>query len=61
MFKKIVFLIIVGFFLYGFQRDRILEDLEHKKLKDLTLNDIVSIALVILFIFIFINVLRDLF
>lgn len=61
MFITIVGLIIVGFFLYGFQRDGILEDLEHKKLKDLTFNDIASIALGIVVIFLFIKLLRDLF
>lgn len=61
MFNKIVGLIIVGFFLYGFQRDGKLEDLENKKLKDLTFNDIVSIALGIALILLFITLLSDLF
>lgn len=57
----IISIVIVGFFLYGFHHDGMLERLEHKKLKELTVNDLTSIALVILLTLGFIKLLSDLF
>ncbi|OYV63591.1 MAG: hypothetical protein B7X03_01065 [Parcubacteria group bacterium 21-58-10] len=50
-------LLVVGFFLYGFKHDGIIERLEHKKLKDLTVNDFFDILLGILLVGAFIKLL----
>lgn len=60
----LISIVIIGFFLYGFHHDGVLKRLENKKLKELTVNDLASIALAILlhlaFIIAFIKLLSDL-
>lgn len=57
----IVGLMVVGYLLYGFHHDGILEKLEHKKILDLTIGDFSYIALGIILILLFLKLLSDLF
>lgn len=61
MLGEIIGLVVIGFFIYGLHHDRILNRLEHKKLKDLTLNDLVYIVLALLLFLGFIKLFFDLF
>lgn len=54
-------LVVVGFFLYGYKHDGVLNELENKKLKDLTVNDIATMAVFIFLIVVFAKLFFDLF
>ena len=57
---KIVGLIIVSIILYIHLRSGELSDLlEHKKLKDYTVNDVLSLVVVLLLVFLFIQTLTE--
>jgi len=61
MFTTILGLMVVGFFIWGFHKDGILDKLQHKKLKDLTVNDFVTLALGLTLVIAFLKFLSDLF
>lgn len=60
MFGEIIGLAVIGFFIYGLHHDGILKELEDKKLKDFTINDLGYIVLSILLIVGFIKLFFDL-
>lgn len=61
MFTTIVGLLVVGFFIWGFHKDGILDKLQHEKLKDLTVNDFVALVLGFTLVITFLKLLSDLF
>jgi len=61
MFTTIIGLMVVGFFIWGFHEDGIFNELQYKKLKDLTVNDFATLALGLLLVIAFLKLLSDLF
>lgn len=61
MLATILGLMVVGFFIWGFHKDGVLDELQHKKLGDLTVNDFFALILGIVLILAFLKLLSGIF
>ncbi|PIQ69074.1 MAG: hypothetical protein COV91_00700 [Candidatus Taylorbacteria bacterium CG11_big_fil_rev_8_21_14_0_20_46_11] len=61
MFTTIIGLMVVGFFIWGFHKDGVFRELEHKRLGELTVNDFGSLIFGFMLIVVFLKLLFDLF